>query len=89
MTTEQAKEERKEEQRRKNLSSVTLFLRTLTNQGLDQVSLPGEQDALTAVGLDGVRRRPRRVCTSVHLSKSFSVTVCLIGINQTMKSLRC
>jgi hypothetical protein len=48
------KEERKEEQRRKNPSFVTLFLQTLTNQGLDQESLTGGQDALTAVGLDGV-----------------------------------
>jgi hypothetical protein len=48
------KEERKEEQRRKNPSFVTLFLQTLTNQGLDQEFLTGGQDALTAVGLDGV-----------------------------------
>jgi hypothetical protein len=49
------KEERKEERRRKNPSFVTLFSQTLINQGLDQASLPGGQDALTAVGLDGVR----------------------------------
>jgi hypothetical protein len=49
------KEERKEERRRKKPSFVTLFSQTLINQGLDQASLPGGQDALTAVGLDGVR----------------------------------
>jgi hypothetical protein len=52
---QEMKEERKEEWRRKNPSFITLFLQTLTNQDLDQASLPGWQDALTAVGPDGVK----------------------------------
>jgi hypothetical protein len=86
----QASQEKNERKNRgeRTCPQVTLFLQTLTKQGLDQVSLPGGQDALTAVGLDGVRRL-RRVCTSLHLSKSFHSNRSLIGINQTLKSLRC